>query len=50
MKILAIAPVLVLAASCGDDGGAASNPAVLWLAPFMSETEVQLQAAEPPPF
>ncbi|MFT3699205.1 MAG: hypothetical protein QM831_39020 [Kofleriaceae bacterium] len=42
-------PLLALVA-CGDDSTGGGNPSVLWLAPFMSETEVQLQPTEPPPF
>lgn len=43
------APLLALLA-CSDDAPPAGNPKVLYLAPNMSETEVLLQATEPPPF
>ena len=46
MKLAPVA-VLLLAACPSDPPG---NPKVLWLAPYMAETMVQLVDTEPPPF
>ena len=44
-----IAP-LVLTALAACPSTPSGNPDVLWLAPFMSETRVQLVESEPPPY
>ncbi len=47
MKHAPIALVVLLAGCPSDPTG---NPSVLWLAPYMAETAVQLIDHEPPPF
>ncbi|MEZ4367376.1 MAG: hypothetical protein R2939_14025 [Kofleriaceae bacterium] len=50
MRVAPVTAALALACACGPGEPASPNPSVLWLALDGSETEVLLQAAEPPPF
>jgi hypothetical protein len=45
-----IAPLAVVALAACPSNPPSGNPDVLWLAPFMSETRVQLVDSEPPPY
>ena len=44
------ASLALLATVAGCPESSHDNPAVLWLAPFMSETRVQLVESEPSPY
>jgi hypothetical protein len=48
IRAASIASVALLAAC--PDNSPKGNPPILWLAPYMSETKVQLVGSEPEPY
>lgn len=49
--MMRVSPLVLLVAVAGcPDNNSSGNPSVLWLAPFMAETQVQLVDTEPAPY